>query len=1384
MVFVVPADATASREAVAAAAEAIAAALASTQAAEREAEAAEAAAATAEAAAAAEAAARAQAAAEAARTAAAAEAEADAAAESPEDDGPWGTSPPLSSGAAAFTTEVAGADADGQGVTAESGATAAAAVAPSMSAGDASSGGGGIRGLLTGVSVSGALSALTAAVGAAGAAAAGALTSAAQRREESTLGAEWWWLGPALRSAGVPVLDPRFAAAAQLLTPVGSPGQVACAADEVAFRLSAALQHAPGTVSLVALSPEHREQLFGLVCAQFARSAFLKSAPGLAVLRRLPIFRTAAGAHVALDSGPQFAVCPPESQAFVSGAAGSFAELLEVRPAAAPLLAALGVPELTDGDVLSLYILPRFDSMDQGGRLAALAYAKRHWPRLRSDSKLVSALKATPFVNGGRRPTELMDPSVPLLASVFEGQGEMFPAGQFATTDWLAVLRDCGLRSHIDAPLLDRCARSVEERYKVAVAAHSHAQETAQAQAGAAAATARTSGGAGPSGSAEVASAEDAVASALRAGAALTSHVLRDVRTAASGSLAEMLSTVAFVPATKGGPPGTPAAVRCLACFSGALLPDDWPLGWTAAPVLEPASVPPQIALSALRVRSPPPFPVVLAHLRACGEGGGEPLLATWPSSIGSPDEVFGRILAHVAAQWDGLGSSEISRLRALPMVPVGNGTRLASPDRLFIRTPVDLSPLAYELPATMAEHARVLRNLGACAAPATDDILALLVRAAAGPAGVAAGAAGAERWGGEPLSPNELRAVVRALTLLADSTGGSRTATGTAHPQQPDGGNGNGSGGGTSGAYERAVLAGAVPVPDERSALGPAGALVHMGGCPPWLRSSVDCSELRLVHPAVGPRLAEALRVPSLPSLVETRLDPSHPMRHLDALPGSPQLELSAVRERLADAGFAAAAADIARAAGVAPPPPRRLLDLSKGLAFVDSLRLRILLRGDERDVTRIRPRHSAALGGVEEDSDDAASSSGDDDGAGAGLKPVLRRSLRRFEYLGRLPTGTAAEPTGFSSDPAPPSTSAGGGDSGGGGAAHGPQAHGPFLVAAPPLGLPPSELVATALSRALGYPTPLPFGPLLTCETQHLRRVARVLAPGGGGSGHRGGAARGGRPGWSSGPGTGDGMGPGEEVPPWHAALARIRPARPFASGELVAILAPAPPEPPAKPLPPPSAAAAAAAERRAAAAAAASALAVRRRASTDGEEGGGLTDAYAAGGDGDGWDVGDVELTETDEPAAAPDQQQEAHGGAKQAPRRPLLYARVVADARPAIGEPLFKVLLEVAPGVTAASVSSDVFCFQGTLGRDSSDGSSAGAGQPNAPALPQRPWVRPEAAGAATAAPSVGAGASAASTATAEQFAVSPAEAVTAVRTLLRAAEARQRHQAIQ
>jgi hypothetical protein len=126
---------------------------------------------------------------------------------------------------------------------------------------------------------------------------------------------------------------------------------------------------------------------------------------------------------------------------------------------AAPSLSALGVRLLSPEALLSRHLLPGYPELVPQAANGVKGYLRTEWTAgLRLDAEVVEALRAAPFLTDGgdqsgdgdlRRAAELLDPSNPVLAAVFRGRPELFPAEEFCRAEWLPLLRDVGLRSQV-----------------------------------------------------------------------------------------------------------------------------------------------------------------------------------------------------------------------------------------------------------------------------------------------------------------------------------------------------------------------------------------------------------------------------------------------------------------------------------------------------------------------------------------------------------------------------------------------------------------------------------------------------------------------------------------------------------------------------------------------------------------------------------------------------------------------------------------------------------------------------------------------------------------------------------------------------------------------
>ena len=162
-----------------------------------------------------------------------------------------------------------------------------------------------------------------------------------------------------------------------------------------------------------------------------------------------------------------------------------------------------------------------------------------------------------------------------------------------------------------------------------------------------------------------------------------------------------------------------PASLPFPARYSDAAAASDWPLVWSVLPLVAPDKAPPAAGAAAaagwsqLRIKSPPPFAAVAAHLRRIGADGGEEALGSWPAAAGGVEEAFRSVLSYLDRE--GVSGARGAALREVCFVPVARGTALAAPSRLYVRLRGgELPPFAYEVPPSLSAFTPLLRSLGA----------------------------------------------------------------------------------------------------------------------------------------------------------------------------------------------------------------------------------------------------------------------------------------------------------------------------------------------------------------------------------------------------------------------------------------------------------------------------------------------------------------------------------------------------------------------------------------------------------------------------------------------------------------------------------------------
>jgi sacsin len=383
---------------------------------------------------------------------------------------------------------------------------------------------------------------------------------------------------------------------------------------------------------------------------------------------------------------------------------------------------------------------------------------------------VVSALKETAFVPSAKpplegaepllhKPSDLLDPSNALLRRVFFDEPARFAGGEFASERWLPILREAGLKSSMDGNLYLECGKKIEARAKEGYQSLTPVQpfvteeerrfrrtyNQALARANQAPVSAKQPSCNQPSGAPGSGEPDREL---LETAELLLEKMLGEFANVYGPAFCEAFSQIACVPAERidfktvgaaGGPSRRTTEVRTvLASYRESVLAQDWPLAWSSAPVLKDERViPPAFAWGALKLRSPPAYSTVIAHLKILGQNGGEDLLARWGGITGartagshvSVEDAYLAVFRFLYSKWDGLSASEREMLRGVPFIPVANGTRLVAPDRLYARARTDLAPFAFELPRAFTPYLRILEVVGTGDAPTPDGLLKLIAQ-------------------------------------------------------------------------------------------------------------------------------------------------------------------------------------------------------------------------------------------------------------------------------------------------------------------------------------------------------------------------------------------------------------------------------------------------------------------------------------------------------------------------------------------------------------------------------------------------------------------------------------------------------------------------------
>ncbi|KAL3671864.1 hypothetical protein V7S43_002532 [Phytophthora oleae] len=275
--------------------------------------------------------------------------------------------------------------------------------------------------------------------------------------------------------------------------------------------------------------------------------------------------------------------------------------------------------------------------------------------------------------------------------------------------------------------------------------------------------------------------------------------------------------------------------------YSECAIPDDQALVYSTMPILANVALPPRVLYSRLGIKSPPPQDQVVAHLLSITHGDRAVSSRSLDWQFFLPMvEVFQTIFKFLQEKWGNLGPETQQRLANAAVIPVGS--TLVKGSRLFFHLGENLAPLMFEVPRVFGAYDALFRHMGSKETPEVSDYIRLLRDLN-------------EECCGHPLNLNELIAAARAIDLLVAAMAESNHR---------------------------------LSLEEKHSIFLPSGTavmqsmLVMAYNDSTSLCSSIDLTELHLVHPRMSTRCCKMLGVPGLTTIVSEELDRENPIELL----------------------------------------------------------------------------------------------------------------------------------------------------------------------------------------------------------------------------------------------------------------------------------------------------------------------------------------------------------------------------------------------------------------------------------------------------------------------------------------------------------------------
>ncbi|KAK1930915.1 Sacsin [Phytophthora citrophthora] len=271
--------------------------------------------------------------------------------------------------------------------------------------------------------------------------------------------------------------------------------------------------------------------------------------------------------------------------------------------------------------------------------------------------------------------------------------------------------------------------------------------------------------------------------------------------------------------------------------YSECATPDDQALVYSTMPILANVALPPRVLYSRLGIQSPPPQDQVVAHLLSITHGDRAVSSRSLDWQFFLPMvEVFQAIFKFLQEKWGDLRAETQQCLTNAAVIPVGS--TLVKGSRLFFHLGENLAPLMFEVPRVFGAYDALFRHMGSKEAPEVSDYIRLLRDLN-------------EECCGHPLNLNELIAAARAIDLLVMAMAESNYRLSLEEKHS-------------------------IFLPSSKAVMQSMLVMAYNNSAS--LCTSIDLTDLHLVHPRISTRCCKMLGVPGLTTVVTEELDRENP--------------------------------------------------------------------------------------------------------------------------------------------------------------------------------------------------------------------------------------------------------------------------------------------------------------------------------------------------------------------------------------------------------------------------------------------------------------------------------------------------------------------------